>query len=183
MQLLLDHGADIEAVNYDGLTAVMVAKGADTTKLLLSKKADLSARKAKDKRTGLHAAAMRNNMVLAQTLVTSSKNSRGFDIDEPDSLGQTALHLAAMTDSLEVAQFLCDNGADVELKNKKGRPPILVTKNMNMMRVLINNGSDPTVNSHDTGSGTLYNHQYKTFLRFDVSVSFVTCSTSYHLGQ
>jgi hypothetical protein len=52
----------------------------------------------------------------------------GFDINATDTLGQTALHGAAMRtsdqDANKLIEFLVSRGADLYAKNKKGRTPL-----------------------------------------------------------
>ena len=49
---------------------------------------------------------------------------RGAQINAVDANGQTALHSAAVQRSDEFIEFLVDNGARLDLKDKQGRLPL-----------------------------------------------------------
>lgn len=64
--------------------------------------------------------------------------------------GETALHLAAHRGQLVVAQFLLDNGACIEAKNKKGSTPLLMAAengHKDMVSFLVEKGAN--VNAKD----------------------------------
>lgn len=50
-------------------------------------------------------------------------NSGTIDINAPDSQGNTALHLAAITGNLEAVKMLIKNGADTASQNNAGKYP------------------------------------------------------------
>jgi ankyrin repeat protein len=101
MRLLLDNGADPNIPTLAGTTALMAAAGV--------------------------------NWVVAQTY-TESKEAlleavklcleKGADINATNSMGLTALLGAANRGSNEIIEFLVENGARLDVKDKEGRSPI-----------------------------------------------------------
>lgn len=53
----------------------------------------------------------------------------GVDINSQDKNGNTALHWTLKNNDIDIAVLLINNGANYELKNKKGKTPIDVAKN------------------------------------------------------
>lgn len=65
--------------------------------------------------TALNLAAQNGHLNLVQYLIEEV----GFDASQQNSYGNTALHVAAMYDRLNIAELLKENGADVNISNKK----------------------------------------------------------------
>ncbi len=81
---------------------------ADVVEVLLDNGANIH-EEMTGKKTLLHFAASRPNYVdVAEVLV-----NHGLSVDDIDRYDATPLHYAAMQDSLDMAQWLIDNGADV----------------------------------------------------------------------
>ena len=130
---LLDHGADVNAMNYEGWTALMLAvhhcylpvvnllllRGADPD--LVAKDIEISDLKnsgADDRprtSTPLQNAAYMGHLAIAQRLVDG-----GADLNRSDKDGLTPLTLSAIEGRLEVLKFLVDEGADLNLADKEG---------------------------------------------------------------
>jgi ankyrin repeat protein len=91
-QLLLDHGADVNARYGDGLTALMWAAGHSDD------------------------AGTKDVVQVVNLLV-----DRGAKLDEQDDKGRTALMLAAMLGHTAAAEALLARGADRTLKDKDGK--------------------------------------------------------------
>jgi uncharacterized protein len=118
----LDAGADVDAVDGDGRTALHHAAidgGADVAELLLDRGADPNAMDGQQW-TPLHFAAREHHVALAEMLLR-----RGASIDAVDSFGNTPLFRATF-DSRgrgEMIATLLRAGADPSHANKRGVSP------------------------------------------------------------
>lgn len=109
VKLLLKHGADPTKKNRDGATPLdLIREGDEDVADLLRGKA------------ALLDAAKKGNLARVQRLVTPE------NINSRDSQGRnsTLLHLAAGYNNFEVAEFLLENGADVNAQDKGGLIPL-----------------------------------------------------------
>jgi tankyrase len=109
VKLLLKHGADPSKKNRDGHTPMDLVKEGDQDVLDLLR-GD----------SALLDAAKKGNLTRVQKLLTPE------NINCRDSQGRnsTPLHLAAGYNNLEVAEFLLENGADVNAQDKGGLIPL-----------------------------------------------------------
>ena len=109
VRLLLRHGADPSKKNRDGHTPIDLVKEGDQDVLDLLK-GDSS----------LLDAAKKGNIVRVKKLLTPE------NVNCRDSQGRnsTPLHLAAGYNNLEVAEYLLDNGSDVNAQDKGGLIPL-----------------------------------------------------------
>ena len=117
IQRLVDHGADVNARDFQGQTPLYRALNEpDTMRFLIELGADINTTdNAGD--TVLHAAARRNSDALAYLL------KLGADVNRRDTLGNTPLHDAAEVVYLESVQLLLEYGADPEFQNYAGATP------------------------------------------------------------
>ena len=60
---------------------------------------------------------------------------RGANIDNADTMGETPLMLATLSDNKEIVEFLVDSGADKTLKNKRGQTAYDIAKEENNARL------------------------------------------------
>ena len=72
------------------------------------------------KRNELHNAIIDKDLTLALGFVTSGE----IDLNEQDDQGYTPLHAAAQYQQIEVIKALIDKGANVNLVDQWGNPPI-----------------------------------------------------------
>lgn len=140
---LIAAGADVNAKNDDGLTALMVAakkNSADVAKLLLAAGADTEA-KDDDGMTALMYAAANNAADMAKLLIDA-----GADIEAKDKYSETALmKAAAQRNSTDVARLLIAAGADVNAKDNNGGTALMNAATFNaadVVRLLIESGAD-----------------------------------------
>ncbi|XP_024083143.1 tankyrase isoform X2 [Cimex lectularius] len=109
VRLLLQHGADPTKKNRDGAMAVELVKEGDqeVADLLRGNSALLDA-------------AKRGNLARVQRLVTPEN----INCRDTQGRNSTPLHLAAGYNNVEVAEFLLENGADVNAQDKGGLIPL-----------------------------------------------------------
>lgn len=107
VKLLLKHGADPLKKNRDGASPLDLVRDPDVADLLRGNSALLDA-------------AKKGNVVRLQRLVSPE------NINCRDALGRnsTPLHLAAGYNNYEVAEYLLENGADVNAQDKGGLIPL-----------------------------------------------------------
>lgn len=99
MNLLLEHGAEVNLPNIDGVTPFGAAAATGGT------------------RTG-----KKTEEVAMQTMRILLEH--GADVNERGRGGLTPLHTAARGDRLELAQMLIEHGADVAAKDARGLTPL-----------------------------------------------------------
>ncbi|XP_050690454.1 poly [ADP-ribose] polymerase tankyrase-2-like isoform X1 [Eriocheir sinensis] len=109
VKLLLKHGADVNRKNRDGHTALDLVKESDQDV------ADLLRGDA-----ALLDAAKKGNLARVQKLL----NPDNINCRDSQGRNSTPLHLAAGYNNLEVAEYLLENGADVNAQDKGGLIPL-----------------------------------------------------------
>ncbi|MCP4624633.1 MAG: hypothetical protein GY850_14050 [bacterium] len=106
--------------------------------------AKLSAQQAPDL-FSMNEAVRLNDIVLIKSLVDD-----GADVNERDKLGETPLHVAAMSGYREIASLLLENGADLNAGDVRGLTPVHMAAwrgNRDMVDLLLNHGAD--INARD----------------------------------
>jgi ankyrin repeat protein len=137
MQALIEAGADVNAKNQRGATALHWAVGdAPKTKLLLLNGAAVNA-KTVEGRTPLYAAA---------TLPAGAATMRhlleaGADVHAATLPGVTPL-FPAVNSSVEMTRLLLDKGADPNHATLSGVTPILYTRDAAVVELLVARGAD-----------------------------------------
>jgi ankyrin repeat protein len=121
----LKSGADVNAAQGDGLTALHIAAQEgrlDIAKLLIGAKANVEARTKIGGYTPLHLAAASGSADLVKTLLDA-----GADAKVVTTTTQvTPLHLAAKALNGEAAvKLLADKGVDVNAKDRTGETPLM----------------------------------------------------------
>jgi ankyrin repeat protein len=154
VKVLLEAGADVNAKNDSGQTALHVPLdirnsnykkyklSKDTLLLLLNKGADVNL-KDNNGRSPLHLAAESADVDIVELLL-----DKGADINvKDDKSGFTALHHAARLGKIDIAELLIARGADINAKDKNGHTPLYVAINHDytMAELLINKGADSTI--------------------------------------
>lgn len=151
---LLASGADVNAKNPDGSTALMYASNAATAKALLEKGADVKAVDAQGNTALMHV----GNPEAATLLLT-----KGVDLNAQNTRGETALLQAAGLGNTAMVKLLISRGADVNLAAKDGTTPLMATvarrtvpqgavnvkaltqDRVDILHLLLSKGSDPNV--------------------------------------
>jgi len=101
-------------------------------------------------RTELHYAAVDNVPEEASRLI-----SAGINVNARDDNHWPALHFAAQSGAVEIAQLLLEHGAEVDPVNSSGATPLLLavvkyTGNGELIVLLRKSGANP---NHDNGNG------------------------------
>ncbi|CAG8069987.1 unnamed protein product [Penicillium olsonii] len=141
VQNLLSKGADVNAANDLGQTALMVAASyghEDITRSLLEYGATINAHST-DGQTALTAAAIRGYERIVRMLVAS-----GARVDEGKDGGVVALSQAAAYGQDRIVQFLLDSGADVDAFGWRDETALglaAVNGNMKVARILLDHGA------------------------------------------
>lgn len=119
VKLLIDKGADVNAQNEAGQTALMRAatRNFNLTELLLKHGADKTI-STKDGMNAFRAACYYNKYEIAKLLFDPSTD---LNVKGKDELGFTALMLAALSPSPKIVDMLLKNGADLNIKNNRGK--------------------------------------------------------------
>ena len=123
---LLKKGADVNASDKYGRTALMMAARLgtlDVVKCLVEHGADFEA-KDKDGWTALIKAAIFGKLDVVKCLAEC-----GADLDVKDKNGRTALMKAANWGELDVVKYLVEGGADLEAKDVNGDTAFDIAKN------------------------------------------------------
>ena len=130
---LLKKGADLEAKDKDGLTALMVAVyngRLEVVKYLAECGADLEA-KDKAGQTALIKAAINEQLDVVKCLMDN-----GADLDASDKHGKTALMKAASWGKLDVVKCLAEHGVDFDAKDKEGKTALMEAANWGKLDVV-----------------------------------------------
>ena len=123
VQQLLDKGANIEAKNSKGSTALYIAAAngkTDAVKLLLSNRANIEAQDYTGN-TVLIAAAYWGEDAVVKLLL-----DKGANVEAKTHVGATALIQASINGQSEVVKLLLEKGANIEDKTKYGDTALIL---------------------------------------------------------
>lgn len=155
-ELILKAGANINAKDTDGMTALMHAANFardKVTKLLLKHGADVKIRDSSGK-TALMYAADHEKDDVARLLL-----EHGADVNAKDKSGNTALMFAAgqeeqyiKIENDKVVRFLLEHGAEVNAKNESGETALMVAATNGYEKtvtLLLEHGADADLRNAD----------------------------------
>ena len=130
---LIEKGADLNAVNSEGNTALMLAIGRNNGKAVTKLLAHGAAIDIlnKDRQSALHlaSAGVRSKFVAALLAMKPSVGT-GVDVNGLDAKGRTPLMLAADNEGFvpdEVMQLLLSNGAKIDAQDPEGNTALLIS--------------------------------------------------------
>lgn len=147
-ELLIDHGADLEARDHDGKSPLLSHSGSarsnaeDTMRLLLRRSADIHARDNSGE-TALFKAVDLGNRRIIQVLMEN-----GADINARDKHGRTVLFTAVERyyRSDETVSLLLKLGVDVHLQDFDGNTALTLAAARNklgLVKLLLGHGASP----------------------------------------
>ena len=124
MKVLLKHGAAVDIVGPNYVTALHYAAEFDRVEMVqdllgTSPSVKLIEARSGTGETALLVAARRRSLEVVQELI-----SRKANIKAKDKEGNTALHLACKAGSRDVVQFLLENGAERNAENDGKKKPL-----------------------------------------------------------
>ncbi|XP_004694005.2 PREDICTED: B-cell lymphoma 3 protein [Condylura cristata] len=145
LRALLDSAApgtvDLEARNYDGLTALHVAVYTECDEavlLLLERGADIDAVDIKSGRSPLIHAVENNCLRIVQLLL-----QHGANVNAQMYSGSSALHSASGRGLLPLVRVLVRSGADSGLKNCHNDTPLMVARSRRVIDILRGKATRP----------------------------------------
>jgi ankyrin repeat protein len=141
-KLLIDKGADIDIQSIHGETALMLAaaKYTDVVKLLLDKGANIVLRQStyKVSPNAMDCAARHGNIEAAKLIL-----AKAISLGVKDEILYSALHWAVISDQLEMAKYLLDQGANIEGNDDLGGyTPLMNTSLLEMVDLLVKRGAN-----------------------------------------
>ncbi|KAL2763113.1 B-cell lymphoma 3 protein, partial [Daubentonia madagascariensis] len=149
LRALLDSAApgtvDLEARNYDGLTALHLAVNTEcqeTVLLLLERGADIDAVDIKSGRSPLIHAVENNSLSMVQLLL-----QHGANVNAQMYSGSSALHSASGRGLLPLVRTLVRSGADSGLKNCHNDTPLMVARSRRVIDILRGKATRPASTS------------------------------------
>ena len=121
LRILLERGADPNALDGDGKTALHLAAALDenaenVVRVLLAHHADLDARTTGEGETALVVAVKSSRLAVVQVLLEN-----GADLNAQDRLGYTAIHHAVFQGATTVLRLLVRKGAYIDETGHYGR--------------------------------------------------------------
>jgi len=144
VKALLKHGADVNAAQGDGMTALhwaAVNGDAALTQMLLSAGANLRATTRLGGITAMHMASQGGHAQVVAALVAA-----GADRNAPTATGATPLILAARSGNTDTVTRLVETGADLDAKEKGfGQTALMVAAGLDraeVVKLLLARGAD-----------------------------------------
>jgi ankyrin repeat protein len=140
LELMADYGGDLDAVAASGRSALYTAawRGLIQTVALLCRRGAKVDQQNSDGWSALFAAALRGHLAVVQMLV--EKWHAAINIQTKQ--GTTPLYHACEHGRVEVARYLLDHGADVNLGSENGwRPVHVAVDNAKLLDLLLSRGA------------------------------------------
>jgi len=155
VDFLIEHGVDLDAVDVNGNTALMIATEHNDSEAAV----DLLAHKVavypknKDGRTALHlaSAGLHRKVVEAllatQPVVKVGAGLQGVEVNGRDGTGRTPLMLAADNEGFvpdDVMELLLNKGAEIDAQDPEGNTALIISAkvaNFSGVEFLVNKGA------------------------------------------
>jgi serine/threonine-protein phosphatase 6 regulatory ankyrin repeat subunit A len=148
---LLDGGVDVNAVNKNGRTALMLAADDDQkliARTLLENDATIDSTDA-DGLTALHTACSRGYLTLCILFV-----KYGANIEVKTLKGESPLHVAIRADRPHIVQWLVEHDCNLKAMGPDGSSIlhlVITEANLGMLRILIDGGANVDIRDSTTG--------------------------------
>src|SRR5437773_3509852 len=147
VRALLQRGADVNAAQGDGMTALRWAAehgDHDLAAVLLESGANPGAETRIGRHTPLHVAAQGGHHLVVRTLLQNKAGKAG--VNATTTTGAAPLHFAAASGSSETVTILLDSGADVNVREPQwGQTPLMFAAaagRADVVGVLLARGAD-----------------------------------------
>ena len=148
MTRLLDAGAQVNAVNSTGATALMwAATDIGKVKLLLGRGADAKVTSQRGRTALFNAARSDRSAAIVKMLIDA-----GSDIKAVDGFKQSVLHAATLGNDTESIRHILEAGGDVMAVDAVGFTPLIhaaANRNIEAVRMLLAKGADVNARSGD----------------------------------
>jgi len=133
VKILIENGADTSAENYFGETALNLTTATDLIEAIITDLIEKGALnlnwKDDDGNMALHMVAIENTQNSAK--YTKILIKKGADVHAKNKYGETALHMAAYSNSPDIAKILIENGADKDAKDDDGETVLQIATRLN----------------------------------------------------
>lgn len=166
VKLLLDKGADVNAQDRQGHTALTTAAKVNNeraVKLLLERGANIDAKaNSGDDTTVLMGAALNGNAELVKFLLDRKADVRAVSGEFSGTVkkGKVAfgnasvLHFGVISGSVQTVKLLLDAGAPVNARDVRGMTPLVFAvstdrPNSEIIQLLLSKGADPSIQTND----------------------------------
>ena len=142
---LIDAGADVNVINKDGSTPLLIAllnRQTEIVKLLLKAGADVN-KASHYGLTPLHSASASGQIEVVKLLLAAKA-----DVNKAPHNGPTPLHLASVSGKIEVVKLLLAAKADVNKTAHNGITPLYVASEngqTEVVKLLLESGADVNV--------------------------------------
>jgi len=150
VQYLVEHGADVNASEDDGATAVYIASQnghLEVVRYLVEHGADVNASED-DGITTLLIASQEGHLEVVQYLV-----EHGADVNASADNGCTPVMIASLKGHLEAVQYLVEHGAEVNASMDNGWTPVMKASrnaHLDIVRYLVEHGADVIASTDGT---------------------------------
>ena len=165
IKMLAEHGANLEATDSSGDTPLLLLLARwscmhhpKTVKCLCEHGANVNVRKRN--RNGMTPAMILAREGCTNILKIIIEHGADLNAKTTDISKETALFFAVQHDGYDaktdIVQMLCENGADVNASDCKGRTPLDFARwNLDLVKILINNGLNLSLQNEQGGKGTI----------------------------
>ena len=153
VRLLLGRGANVNAKDDRGQTALMYVSNDEIARLLIQRGADINL-KGDEGMTMLLRAASEGRLDVVRLLL-----SRGASIDAEDFMGRTPLIAAIDQGFPAVARVLIQNRANVNAQDNRGWTPLIhaaSAKDRDILPLLLDKGADPNIRNKTGHAALMY---------------------------
>ncbi len=134
MQKIIDGGADINALNGAGQSALLIAltaKNETLVETILLANPDLNKQLNANEQTLLHVLAKESDKFDSDQL--QAVMTHGANVNAVDVLGKTPLHYATESGKTNMIALLLNTGARPDIEDKQGTTPFLSDKQLSML--------------------------------------------------